>query len=64
MSDPFKPSKSLLVKLGSIAVHTDEMMSARGHAFDRNALDTVLHDLEVAEWLDDMSALGLLPVKR
>lgn len=64
MSDPLKPSASVLIKLGSIAVHIDEMLSPKGHEFDRPALDTVLYDPEVKEWLASMDKLALLPKKR
>jgi hypothetical protein len=60
--DPLKPSLSLLVKLGSIAVHAEEFFSPGGHEFDKHALDTGLHDQEVQQWLKDMGAF--LPVKR
>lgn len=62
--DPFKPSAGLLVKLGSIAVHAEEMMSPSGHAVDRFALDALLGDPEVANWLAAMDSMALLPVKR
>lgn len=62
--DPMKPSMSLLVKLGSIAVHTEELMSPDGHSFDRVALDDLLRDHEVMQWRKEMDAMALLPVKR
>lgn len=70
MTDPFKPSPSLLVKLGSIAVHDDEMneyhFDPRQHGFvhDRAALETLLTDAEVIEWRKQMSKMGMVPVKR
>lgn len=64
--DPFTPTVSLLVKLGSIAVHVEEMMSAqyRGDdaALERAAL--LLNDPEVREWLKTMAKMAMLPVKR
>jgi preprotein translocase subunit YajC len=57
-------SASLLVKLGSIAVHADEMMSPQGHMVDKYALKTLLEDKEVTEWLASMNKLAMLPVKR
>lgn len=53
---------SLSVKLGSIVVHADEMLSSKGHHFDEIALGCLLRDAEVAEWVKEMGAF--LPVKR
>ena len=64
MNDPFKPSVSLLVKLGSIAVHTEELLSPKGHDVDKHALNTLLTDTEVREWVKQMDKLAMLPVKR
>ena len=58
------PSMSLLVKLGSIAVHTDEMLSTSGHVFDMTVLQNALKDPEVSAWIEEMNKLALLPVKR
>jgi hypothetical protein len=60
----FNPSVTLLVKLGSIAVHADEMMSDDGHKFDRIALQGLLADPEVAAWLQAMGKMAMLPLKR
>ncbi len=60
--DPLKPSLTLLVKLGSIAVHAQELLSPRGHAFDKVTLDTVMHDPEVEVWIKAMGVY--MPVKR
>lgn len=62
--DPLKPGPALLVKLGSIAVHTDEMLSPGGHTFDRHALNTLLTDPEVIEWRAAMDKMAMLPVMR
>jgi hypothetical protein len=64
MSDPRKPSLALLVKLGSIARHADEGISAKGHSFDIDVLRTLLNDSEVTAWIEAMDAFALLPVKR
>jgi len=64
MNDPLKPTVSLLVKLGSIIVHQEEMTSQKGHRFDKYAFDAVRTDPEVVEWLANMTAMALLPVKR
>lgn len=57
-----RPSLKLLVKLGSIAVHADEMLSASGEAIDRLELEQLLLDADVQQWIKDMGAL--LPLKR
>ncbi len=64
MDDMLKPSAALLCKLGSIAVHTEELLSPGGHAFDRVALVTLLNDAEVRAWLADMDAAAMLPKMR
>ena len=58
------PSPALLAKLGSIVVHTDEMLSPTGHVFDRVALDQLMRDPDVLEWLHGMDLLGMIPRKR
>lgn len=60
----FEPSKTLLIKLGSIATHTEEMLSDKGHHFDVVVLKALLNDSEVMEWLAEMNKLALLPKKR
>lgn len=64
MPNPFQPSAGLLAKLGSIAIHAEELLSPTGHVMDKAALESVLTDPEVTEWLDGMSAMAMLPVKR
>jgi len=64
MTDPLKPSPSLLSKLGSITVHVEEMLSNKGHEFDLSALKSVLNDVEVKAWLKSMQDMALVPVKR
>ena len=63
-TDPLKPSPALLCKLASVAVHADEMISPTGHDFDRHALLSASGDAEVKEWLKQMTAMGMAPVKR
>lgn len=63
-SDTFKPEVSLLVKLGSIVVHADEMLSPRGHHFDKIALQQLIRDEEIQKWLKQMDMLAMLPKKR
>lgn len=64
MGDPLKPSITLLVKIGSIAVHIDEILSPDGHIFDRHALESLQADPEVKEWIEQMTQMAFLPVKR
>ncbi len=62
--DPLKPSAALLVKLGSIIVHAEELMSPSGHEYDRLAMQTAMQDAEVQEWLKAMDSMAFLPKKR
>lgn len=65
MSDPLKPSPTLLIKLGSIIVHMEELHSPKGNVeFDLPALNTVRNDPEVVEWFKAMNKMAMLPVKR
>lgn len=64
MSNTLNPGPALLCKLASIVVHADESMSADGHEFDRVALQNVINDPEVIEWIAGMTAIGMAPVKR
>lgn len=64
------PSITLLIQLGSIAVHADEMNSYNfdqgQHAFmfDKAALETALNDSEVKEWISEMTKQAFVPLKR
>ena len=64
MTDPLKPSMSLLAKLGSIVVHVEEAMSSKQHKFDILALQQGIVDPEVVAWLGEMRKLALIPEKR
>jgi hypothetical protein len=55
---------STLCKLGSIAVHAQEALSATAHAADIAALKSLLTDTEVKDWLASMNKQALLPKKR
>lgn len=61
---PLDPTPALLCKLGSIAVHADEMLSTDGHHFDKIALQQLISDPEVAEWIEAMNAMAMVPKKR
>lgn len=54
----------LLVKLGSIARHAEEAVSGDGHHFDLAAIESLLADPQVQEWMAAMDTLALLPVRR
>lgn len=62
MSDPTKPTIALLAKLGSIVVHAEEMLSQKGHYFDKLAFEHLLKDGEIQAWLKAMGPF--IPVKR
>jgi hypothetical protein len=62
MSEPTKPSLQLLMKLGSIVVHTDEFFNPDGHDIDRVTILNMIDDPEVQEWIKDMGAF--LPLRR
>ena len=64
MTDMMNPPLGLLVKLGSIAVHAEELLSPCRHEFDIDALKTLLDDDDVRGWLKQMSRAAFLPVKR
>ena len=62
--ETFVPPMGLLVKLGSIARHADEIFSDDGQDFDKQAFVSLLMDPEVAAWLHEMDKAALLPLKR
>ena len=59
-----QPTPSLLCKLGSIAIHAQELTSPDGHQFDRVALESLLSDPEVKQWIAEMDAAAFLPKMR
>lgn len=62
MKTKLKPTPSLLRKLGSIAVYTQEAFSPRGYEFDDSALRILLKDHEVVVWIREMG--DLLPRRK
>lgn len=62
MADALKPSLSLLSKLGSIAVHAEEVISPGRHQVDVAAIQNLLADEEVRNWIKEMGVY--MPVKR
>ena len=63
-SNPLTPDPRLLCKLGSIIVHAEELLSPDGHQFDKIALEQLMRDSTVKQWLADMRKMALLPEKR
>ena len=55
---------TLLIKLGSLAVHIEELLSSKGNIVDKNAIEILLADTEVREFLDKKENQVFLPVKR
>lgn len=53
-----------LVKLGSIARHAEELVGPGGHSADRAAIEALLQDPAVAEFMAEADRLALLPVLR
>lgn len=64
LGDPTLPSIQLLVKLGSAVVHAEELLSPGGHEFDKAAFEGLVNDPEVRMWINAMTKLAMLPVKR
>lgn len=67
--DPLKPSATLLIKLGSIAVHSEEHLenfrvNPPAALFDEDTIKSLLSDPEVVEWRAAMDSMAFLPVKR
>lgn len=62
--DPLKPPPSLLVKLGSIAIHAEEFFSPHGHPYDKTATEQLIADPEVISWCAAMHKMAMLPMKR
>lgn len=62
--EALSPTPSLLCKLASVLVHSEELASDDGHHFDRAALEQLLADNEVRAWIEAMTAAGLAPIKR
>lgn len=54
----------LQAKIGSIIVHVEEGLSNQGHEFDWSAVEGLLAQSDVQEWLEALRSLALLPVKR
>lgn len=63
--NPLKPTPSLLSKLCSIIIHSEELASpTKWHQFDLDALRMLLKDSEIVEWLSEMKKMAMIPEKR
>jgi hypothetical protein len=63
-SFPFTIDAALAAKLGSILVHVEEGRSSAGHAFDWLAVDALMADAAVLEWIRALQKIALVPLKR
>lgn len=59
-----RPDPNVLVKLGSLMVHADEITSPDAHELDAAAIRGLLADPELVAWREQMNALAFLPVMR
>lgn len=57
------PGSVVQIKLASIVVHAQELLSVDGREADKTALLGLLYDPDVLRWLDKFDDV-LLPVKR
>jgi hypothetical protein len=62
--NPLSPPASVIVKLGSIARHVEELCGPQPHVLDQHALEALLGDPEVQEWMKAADGVALLPVPR
>ncbi len=62
MVDPLKPDLALLAKLGALVVHVDEALSEDGHEYDWRAVELLLKDPAIIEWIKAMGPM--VPLKR
>jgi hypothetical protein len=59
-----KPSLPVLITLGSIAVHAEELLSPDGFNIDKDVILQLLQNAELKEWIKEMNKMAMLPVKR
>ena len=62
--DVLNPPPTVLIKLGSIIVHYEEWTSKTGHEFDKTTIDSLMEDINVKKWFEQMNEMALLPLKR
>ncbi len=54
----------LAAKLGSLVVHVQEYLSRNSNPVDRSAIETIINDPEIAEWIKVLEKDALVSVKR
>jgi hypothetical protein len=59
-----KISMAQAAKIGSILVHVEEGISAKGHAFDWHAIDSLMADPDVTGFVAHLRGMALVPEKR
>ena len=64
MGNVLAPDVATLSKLASIVVHTEELLSPDGHPFDKMAIEDLMRDPDVKQWLKGMRQLALIPERR
>lgn len=55
---------TLIIKLGSIITHYEELNSPGGHPMDQTAIDSLMANADVVECFENMRKAGFLPTKR
>jgi hypothetical protein len=58
------PSPAVAVALASVAVHAEEALGSGGHKFDVTAIQGLLSQQDVQDYLARLDGLALLPVPR
>jgi len=56
MRKPDEIDLATAVKLASLVVRCQEMLSPQGHAFDREAVRGLVEDAEIGRWLKSFDA--------
>lgn len=60
----YTPNLTTAIKLASIVVHVEEFLSPDGHDYDKIAIEQLLKDPDIVEYLAVMNSAAFLPVKR
>lgn len=58
------PDPLVSVKLASVAVHAKELLAPGGHEFDAAAIDGLLAEQDVKDYLRQLDDMALLPKPR
>ena len=62
--DALKPTPQLLIKIGSLITHYQELNSPDGHELDQATITALEADEDVQQWLKQMDDNAFLPKKR